>query len=144
MTEFTKSQNISSMPSLETWVKQLNGTLDVQEVARTKPKPIEEISDKPYYLLRNDVDNGSIKDIKTISTGSYTIGTGGSYATWQAGCADLTDLTGCSAVFSIVFSAFFLSSSSCSLLTSCSFSHFSFCKFTIFFHFPLNGRNQRH
>lgn len=33
----------NTMPSLETWVKQLQGTLNVQEVAKTKPAPIPDV-----------------------------------------------------------------------------------------------------
>jgi hypothetical protein len=40
----------NTMPSLETWVKQLQGTLDVQEVAKTKPAPIEDIV-QPYSVF---------------------------------------------------------------------------------------------
>jgi hypothetical protein len=40
----------NTMPSLELWVKQLQGSLDVQEVARTKPAPIEDIV-APYAVF---------------------------------------------------------------------------------------------
>jgi hypothetical protein len=38
------------MPALETWVRQLQGTLDVQEVAKTKPAPIPDVV-APYAVF---------------------------------------------------------------------------------------------
>jgi len=40
----------NTMPSLETWVKQLQGTLNVQEVAKTKPEPIPDVI-APYSVF---------------------------------------------------------------------------------------------
>lgn len=39
-----------SMYNLETWVRQLNGELNVQEVAKTKPAPVENIV-QPYAVF---------------------------------------------------------------------------------------------
>jgi len=38
------------MASLELWVKQLHGSLDVQEIARTKPAPLADII-APYSVF---------------------------------------------------------------------------------------------
>lgn len=40
----------NTMASLELWVKQLQGSLDVQEIARTKPAPIPDIV-APYAVF---------------------------------------------------------------------------------------------
>jgi hypothetical protein len=40
----------NTMASLELWVKQLQGTLDVQEIARTKPAPLADIV-APYSVF---------------------------------------------------------------------------------------------
>ena len=40
----------NTMASLELWVKQLQGTLDVQEIARTKPAPLADIV-TPYSVF---------------------------------------------------------------------------------------------
>ena len=40
----------NTMASLELWVKQLQGTLDVQEIARTKPTPLADIV-APYSVF---------------------------------------------------------------------------------------------
>jgi len=40
----------NTMGNLETWVRQLNGELDVQEVAKTRPAPIEDIV-APYSVF---------------------------------------------------------------------------------------------
>jgi hypothetical protein len=40
----------NTMASLELWVKQLHGSLDVQEIARTKPAPLADII-APYSVF---------------------------------------------------------------------------------------------
>ena len=40
----------NTMPALETWVRQLNGELNVQEVAKTKPAPIPDVI-APYAVF---------------------------------------------------------------------------------------------
>lgn len=40
----------NTMASLELWVKQLQGTLDVQEIAKTKPVPLADIV-APYSVF---------------------------------------------------------------------------------------------
>jgi hypothetical protein len=45
----------TTMGNLETWVRQLNGELNVQEVARTKPAPIEDIV-APYSVFLRAYD----------------------------------------------------------------------------------------
>jgi hypothetical protein len=40
----------NTMPALETWVRQLSGELNVQEVAKTKPAPIADIV-APYAVF---------------------------------------------------------------------------------------------
>ncbi len=45
----------NTMASLELWVKQLQGTLDVQEIARTKPALIPDIA-IPYLVFLRPYD----------------------------------------------------------------------------------------
>jgi len=45
----------NTMASLELWVKQLQGTLDVQEIAKTKPAPIPDIT-IPYLVFLRPYD----------------------------------------------------------------------------------------
>jgi hypothetical protein len=45
----------NTMASLELWVKQLQGSLDVQEIARTKPQPIPDIV-APYSVFLRAYD----------------------------------------------------------------------------------------
>jgi hypothetical protein len=40
----------NTMASLELWVKQLQGSVDVQEIAKTRPAPIEDIV-APYAVF---------------------------------------------------------------------------------------------
>ena len=40
----------NTMASLELWVKQLQGSIDVQEIARTKPAPIPDVV-APYAVF---------------------------------------------------------------------------------------------
>ena len=40
----------NTMASLELWVKQLQGSIDVQEIAKTKPAPISDII-APYSVF---------------------------------------------------------------------------------------------
>ena len=40
----------NTMSNLETWVRQLNGELNVEEVARTKPAPIPDVV-APYAVF---------------------------------------------------------------------------------------------
>lgn len=40
----------NTMASLELWVKQLQGSIDVQEIARTKPAPIPDVV-APYSVF---------------------------------------------------------------------------------------------
>ena len=47
------TQNI--MPSLETWVRQLNGELNVQDIAKTRPPPIEDVV-APYSVFLRHYD----------------------------------------------------------------------------------------
>ena len=44
-----------TMNNLETWVRQLNGELNVQEIARTKPAPIPDIA-IPYLVFLRPYD----------------------------------------------------------------------------------------
>lgn len=44
-----------TMNNLETWVRQLNGELNVQEIARTKPTPIPDIA-IPYLVFLRPYD----------------------------------------------------------------------------------------
>jgi len=45
----------NTMASLELWVKQLEGSLDVQEIARTRPAPIEDVV-APYSVFLRAYD----------------------------------------------------------------------------------------
>jgi len=45
----------TTMGNLETWVRQLNGELNVQEVAKTKPAPIKDIV-APYSVFLRAYD----------------------------------------------------------------------------------------
>lgn len=44
-----------TMNNLETWVRQLHGELNVQEIARTKPAPIPDIT-IPYLVFLRPYD----------------------------------------------------------------------------------------
>lgn len=44
-----------TMNNLETWVRQLNGELNVQEIAKTKPAPIPDIA-IPYLVFLRPYD----------------------------------------------------------------------------------------
>lgn len=44
-----------TMNNLETWVRQLNGELNVSEIARTKPAPIPDIT-IPYLVFLRPYD----------------------------------------------------------------------------------------
>lgn len=44
-----------TMNNLETWVRQLHGELNVQEIARTKPTPIPDIA-IPYLVFLRPYD----------------------------------------------------------------------------------------
>ena len=44
-----------TMNNLETWVRQLNGELNVSEIARTKPAPISDIT-IPYLVFLRPYD----------------------------------------------------------------------------------------
>jgi hypothetical protein len=45
----------NNMASLELWVKQLQGSVDVQEIAKTKPAPIEDVV-APYSVFLRAYD----------------------------------------------------------------------------------------
>ena len=45
----------NTMGNLETWVRQLNGELNVQDVAKTKPAPIEDVV-APYSVFLRAYD----------------------------------------------------------------------------------------
>jgi len=45
----------TTMGNLETWVRQLNGELNVQEIARTKPEPIPDVI-APYSVFLRAYD----------------------------------------------------------------------------------------
>ena len=45
----------NTMSNLETWVRQLNGELNVQEIAKTKPAPIPDIA-IPYLVFLRPYD----------------------------------------------------------------------------------------
>jgi len=45
----------TTMGNLETWVRQLNGELNVQEVARTKPEPLPDVV-APYSVFLRAYD----------------------------------------------------------------------------------------
>jgi len=45
----------NTMASLELWVKQLQGSVDVQEIAKTKPTPIEDVV-APYSVFLRHYD----------------------------------------------------------------------------------------
>jgi len=45
----------NTMASLELWVKQLQGSIDVQEIAKTKPAPIPDIA-IPYLVFLRPYD----------------------------------------------------------------------------------------
>jgi hypothetical protein len=45
----------NTMASLELWVKQLQGSVDVQEIAKTKPAPIEDVV-APYSVFLRHYD----------------------------------------------------------------------------------------
>ena len=42
----------TTMGNLETWVRQLNGELNVQEIARTNPEPIPDVTASYSVFLR--------------------------------------------------------------------------------------------
>jgi len=43
----------NNMASLELWVKQLQGSVDVQEIAKTKPAPIQDVISLYSVFLRH-------------------------------------------------------------------------------------------
>ena len=45
----------NTMGNLETWVRQLNGELNVQDIAKTKPAPIEDVV-APYSVFLRAYD----------------------------------------------------------------------------------------
>jgi len=45
----------NNMASLELWVKQLQGSVDVQEIAKTKPAPIQDVI-APYSVFLRHYD----------------------------------------------------------------------------------------
>ena len=45
----------NTMPALEIWVKQLQGTLNVQDIAKTRPKPIQDVI-APYSVFLRHYD----------------------------------------------------------------------------------------
>lgn len=56
---------------------------------------------KKYYYMRAKTkqematkDTVEVKDVNVVTSGSYTVGSGGDYATWNAAIADIGNLTG--------------------------------------------------
>jgi hypothetical protein len=45
----------TTMGNLETWVRQLNGELNVQDIAKTRPAPIEDVV-APYSVFLRHYD----------------------------------------------------------------------------------------
>ena len=43
----------TTMGNLETWVRQLNGELNVQDIAKTKPAPIQDVISLYSVFLRH-------------------------------------------------------------------------------------------